>query len=82
MFDLKSMNKELDNLKRRYAIILTELMDRAVQARNKVADSMAKPGAFSHHDAFNIGASASELATLAGKIEQTENVIRWMGEAK
>lgn len=78
MIDLKSMTKELENLKRRYAIMLTEVMDRAEQSRAKIAED--KP--FSSHDAFNIGASASELATLAGKIEQTENMIRWMQEAK
>jgi hypothetical protein len=81
MIDLKSMTKELENLKRRYAITLTELMDRAETSRSKVAAD--KPGAsFSSHDAFNIGATAAELSGLAGKIEQTENVIRWMQEAK
>jgi len=77
MLNTLDMHKELENLKRRYAITLTELIDRAEKARSK-ADQ--KSGAFSNHDAFNIGASASELATLAGKIEQTENVIRWMAE--
>lgn len=78
MLNLKDMTKELENLKRRYAIHATELMDRAEKARSKVADDAV----FSSHDAFNCAAQASELATLAGKIEQTENVIRWMQEAK
>ena len=77
MLKMTDMLKELENLKRRYAIIATELMDRAEKARSKSADDAV----FSTHDAFNCAASASELATLAGKIEQTENVIRWM-EAK
>jgi hypothetical protein len=75
---LADMTKELDSLRRRYAILCTEIMDRAEKARSTVADE--RP--VSSHDAFNIGASASELATLAGKIEQTANVIRWMQEAK
>jgi hypothetical protein len=79
MLNTLDMHKELENLKRRYAIIATELMDRAEKARSKVTDD-AKPGSFSTHDAFNCAAQASELATLAGKIEQTENVIRWMAD--
>ncbi len=75
---MKDMAKELENLRRRYALTLTELMDRAEKARTAVAEE--RP--ISSHDAFNMGATTSELATLAGKIEQTANVIRWMQEAK
>lgn len=78
MLNLEAMQKELMNLKGRYAAALHEIIGRAKEADNKF--SLGRP--VSSHDAFNIGASASELATMAGKIEQTENVIRWMQEAK
>lgn len=82
MLKIEALNRELENLKRRYALTATELMDRAEKARSRAADSMDKSGSFSNHDAFNCAATAAELATLAGKIEQTENVVRWMTEAK
>lgn len=68
---------ELSALKTRYNSELESL-------RGRLDATVAKSGrdSYSDHDAFNMGASCQTLAMLAGKIEQTENVIRWMGETK
>lgn len=80
---IEDLNRELDNLKRTYAIELTGLMERAEAARAKLAgDAGPASGRVSSHDAFNLSATTQKLAELAGKIEQTENVIRWTLEAK
>ena len=68
---------ELSNLKTRYNGELESL-------RRRVDETVAKSKRddYSDHDAFNMSATCQNLATLAGKIEQTANVIRWMGETK
>jgi hypothetical protein len=78
--DLKidDLNRELAHLKASYALALQTISETATKAITKVID-----GTVSSHDAFNMSATCQELAALAGKIEQTQNVIRWMStEAK
>lgn len=73
---LEDMLVELSSLKTSYRhqlIILTERVARAT------ADSNVDR--YSDHDAFNMSATCQNLAAMAGKIEQTTNVIRWMNEA-
>lgn len=71
---LEDMQRELEQLTNQYDYQLTILQDQLVRAKahQKV----------SNHDAFNMSATCQTLAVLAGKIEQTANVVRWMGEAK
>jgi hypothetical protein len=64
---------ELQNLKTLYSNGLESLKSRANDAINK-----AVFGRYSDHDPFNMSATCQELAVIAGKIAQTENVIRWM----
>ena len=71
---LSDMKNELSNLIASYKSEL-EYLGRKVaeaQTRNRVSD----------HDPFNMSATCQNLAVLAGKITQTENVIRWMGATK
>jgi len=71
------LQKEVTNLKRRYSAELENLQSRAA-----AADAKLTQGSVSTHDAFNLSACCVNLAELAGKIEQTENCIRWAQEAK
>jgi hypothetical protein len=65
---MRDLERELSNLKERYRGELVTLGDRVADAlKNSVSD----------HDAFNMSATCQNLAVLAGKIAQTENVIRW-----
>jgi len=73
---IEDMKRELANLKRSYANELDRMRGRVRDAQTKLEGDR-----FSDHDAFNMAATAQNLAVLAGKIEQTANVIRWM-EAK
>jgi hypothetical protein len=66
------MERELANLKNEYRLRLESLAERAKFAIALVDRSV------STHDAFNMSATCQELAVLAGKIEQTVNVLRWM----
>jgi hypothetical protein len=77
---IDAMARELRNLKNQYAVTLDRMAERVTSATAKLSTPQGGElgGTVSSHDAFNMGAAASELATLAGKIEQTENVIRWM----
>ena len=69
----QDLQNELDSLKNQYVHELDSLQDRIVEARKKIAGDR-----FSNHDPFNMSADCQNLAVLAGKIEQTVNVIRWM----
>lgn len=68
------MQRELDNLKRTYGIELDGLLQRAGSTKSNL-----EAGRVSDHDCFNMAATLQNMALLAGKIEQTQNVIRWMG---
>lgn len=70
------LNRGLANLKERYALELDRLEQKVVDAKK----NLAIRDRISDHDPFNMSAICQNLAALAGKIEQTENVIRWMGE--
>lgn len=71
--DYDAMVRELHNLKTSYRHHLDMLQQR-------LNESVAKldRGKVTTHDPFNMSATTQELAVLAGKIEQTENVVRWM----
>lgn len=72
----RDLQRELANLKQLYANELGQLEERSASARKALyADAKV-----SSHDAFNMSATCQNLAVLAGKIEQTANVIRWMSE--
>ena len=68
----QDLQRELEALKGSYAHELDILGDRLATAKRTNVSS---------HEAFNMSATCQNLAVLAGKIEQTANVIRWM-EAK
>lgn len=70
---ITDLQRELANLKRTYALELETLERRVADAKKR--DNV------SSHDAFNMSATCQNLAVLAGNIEQTANVLRWM-EAK
>jgi hypothetical protein len=72
--------RELRNLKSQYASTLETMADRVAKAQANLQAPQGGElgGTISTHDGFNMGATASELSILAGKIAQTENVIRWM----
>jgi hypothetical protein len=72
------LTRELSNLKIRYRAELVTLQERVT----KTIDVTGNADRYSDHDAFNMAATCQNLAVLAGKIEQTSNVLRWMDEAK
>jgi hypothetical protein len=74
----ENMNRELANLKRTYEHELDSLGQQVADAKNNLTER----NTVSDHDAFNMSANCQNLAVLAGKIAQTANVIRWMGDAK
>jgi hypothetical protein len=84
MIKIEDMHRELANLKRTYGLELTTLAERGASAAAKLeaGSALGLGGSVSSHDAFNMSATCVRLSELAGKIEQTENVIRWMQEAK
>lgn len=64
-----------------------ELAARKVDYRNLLASlerevRAAQGDSVSDHLAHNLHSRVAAIGVLAGKIKQTENVIRWMGEAK
>lgn len=71
--------RELTNLKRQYALELDTLEGRVFSAKASIGKHAN--GMVSDHDPFNMSATCQNLAVLAGKIKQTENVIRWAAEA-
>lgn len=82
MVTIDDMTRELAQLKRQYRAALVVMQDKVLKAMNSLDTPQGGEmgGTVSTHDAFNMGATASELATLAGRIAQTENVIRWMAK--
>ncbi len=70
------LQRELKHLKASYLRELDTLEQRVADDRSGIT----KRDSFSDHAAFNMAATCQNLAVLAGKIEQTANVIRWMGE--
>ena len=70
------LRNELASLKTSYAHNLNTLGDRVTDARK----SLVGRDRVSDHDAFNMAATCQTLAVLAGKIAQTENVLRWMSK--
>lgn len=79
---IDDLTRELRNLKNQYKGTLDVMAERVADAVAKLGtpEGGELGGRVSTHDGFNMGATASELATLAGKIAQTENVIRWMAQ--
>ena len=75
MTTTSDLQRELINLKKSYERELDTLEQRVADCRK----SLAVRDTLSDHDAFNMSATCQNLAVLAGKIEQTANVIRWMG---
>jgi hypothetical protein len=73
MIKNEDLQKEVAALRRRYMAELETLMERAQASAVKIGGT----GLFSSHDAFNMAATCTELTSLAGKIEQTENCLRW-----
>ena len=71
---MTDLQRELKNLENGYSHELETLEQRIKDAR--------RLNAARDHDAFNMAATCQNLAVLAGKIEQTANIIRWMGETK
>ena len=67
------MERELANLKDSYRHNLAMLGQRLNEATAKLDRNVV-----TSHDPFNMSATCQELAVLAGKIAQTENVLRWM----
>lgn len=80
MLKIEDMHRELANLKRNYGLELDAISERvgSAVAKLEAGSTLGLKGAVSSHDAFNLSASCARLSELAGKIEQTENVIRWM----
>jgi hypothetical protein len=80
MLKIEDMHRELANLKRNYGLELDTISERvgSAVAKLEAGSTLGLKGAVSSHDAFNLSASCARLSELAGKIEQTENVIRWM----
>lgn len=75
--NINDLKLELANLKQRYSAELYTMAERVHDERVR-----ADHDKFTDHAAFNMAATCQNLAVLAGKIEQTANVIRWMGEAR
>ncbi len=73
------LQRELASLHGRYQSELHGIQQRLNETQAKF-DRL--PKRISSHDAFNMSADCQNLAVLAGKIEQTENAIRWMGDAE
>jgi hypothetical protein len=78
MLKNEDMDLELKNLKERYRLELEGLSDRAMAAQSRLSSPTNAGSPVSSHDAFNMAATCGNLLVLAGKIEQTENCIRWM----
>lgn len=70
------LKRELFNLKESYKHELNTLENRVTDARK----ALAVRDSVSDHAAFNMAATCQNLAVLAGKIAQTENVLRWMSK--
>jgi hypothetical protein len=61
---------ELARLEESYYLVISQIhSDTGAYAASRPASS---------HLAHNLHSKVNELAVLAGKIEQTQNVIRWM----
>ena len=71
---IEDMQRELAALKNRYRSELDMLQQRL----NETVVKFERGTGVSDHDAFNMSATCQNLAVLAGKIEQTVNVVRWM----
>lgn len=80
MLKIEDMHRELANLKRNYGLELDAISERvgSAVAKLEAGSTLGLKGSVSSHDSFNLSASCARLSELAGKIEQTENVIRWM----
>lgn len=74
---LDAMKRELEMRRAEYSNALDAMQRRILEAQAK-----AEEGRISHHDGFNLGAQASELQMLAGRIEFCEQIIRGEEEAK
>jgi hypothetical protein len=74
----EAMVKELAKLKAEYAFALEQMQERCKEAAARASDASR---VFSTHDAFNLSANVADLSRLAGKIEQTQNCLRWIAEA-
>lgn len=70
---LQDLQRELAAMKCSYTLEL----DRLAQKVADVHKNLTIRDQVSDHDAFNMSAMTQNLAVLAGKIAQTENVIRW-----
>lgn len=70
---LEGLQAELEMRQREYAHAIDHAIDRLKDYKGRAPST---------HLGHNLANHATELATLAGKIEMVENTIRWMKEAK
>lgn len=71
MIKATDLERELEQLSNRYDHAIDHAISLLQQAKGRKA---------SDHLGHNLGNRAAELSALAGKIEQTENMVRWMAE--
>lgn len=75
---ITSLKRELAMQTENYAQGIT----RGIEMLQDRAEALRAGGRPSTHLGHNLANVATDLAALAAKIEQTENMIRWAGEAK
>lgn len=79
-------NTNLTNSLKRELAMQTEnyqlAIKRGIEMLQDRAEALRAGGRASDHLGHNLANVATELSSLAGKIEQTENMIRWAGEGK
>ncbi len=76
--ELTDIKREYSNLVHSYNLELERLEEKVQDTRR----NLRLRSQISDHDAFNMSAVCQNLAVMAGKIEQTANVIRWMETAE